>query len=114
MLKIKRWLKVVASLKVLQDPIKQLGMAAVRTSRSMKVHQLTPVRNGREKWASYDLDDQLRLWNLLYPQTRQQREYLRGADPLPRVNEFTAELLGALNIKTLRPSPLNHLLQSRD
>lgn len=49
MLKIKRWFEIFTSLKVLQNPIEQLGMAAVCTSRSMKVHQLTPVRSQGEK-----------------------------------------------------------------
>lgn len=49
MLKIERWLKVVASLEVLQDPVEQLGMAAVCAGRSIKVHQLTPVRSQGEK-----------------------------------------------------------------
>lgn len=49
MLKIKRWLEVFALLKVLQDPIEQLGMAAIRAGWSMKVHQLTPVQNQGEK-----------------------------------------------------------------
>lgn len=49
MLKIKRWFELFTSLKVLQNPIEQLGMAAVRAGRSMKVHQLTPVRSQGEK-----------------------------------------------------------------
>lgn len=49
MLKIKRWFELFTSLKVMQNPIEQLGMAAVRAGRSMKVHQLTPVRSQGEK-----------------------------------------------------------------
>jgi len=49
MLKIKRWLEVFAPLKVLQNPIEQLGMAAIRAGRFMKVHQLTPVWSQGEK-----------------------------------------------------------------
>lgn len=49
MLKIKRWLEVFASLKILQDPIEQFRMTAVCAGRSMKVHQLTPVRSQGKK-----------------------------------------------------------------
>ncbi|KYN14339.1 hypothetical protein ALC57_13506 [Trachymyrmex cornetzi] len=52
MLKIKRWLEVFASLKVLQDPIEQFRMTAVCAGRSMKVHQLTPVRSQGKKNSS--------------------------------------------------------------
>lgn len=115
MLKVKWRLEVVASLKILQDPIEQLWMAAIGTGGSVKVHQLAPVRGKRGKrCASYDFGHRPRSWNLLYPQTRQQREYLRGADPFPGVDQFTTELLGALDIEALRPRPFDHLLQPRD
>lgn len=115
MLKVKWRLKVVASLKILQYPVEQLRMTAVRAGGPVEVHQLAPVRDRRGKrYASYDFGDRPRSWNLLYPQTRQQREYLRGADPFPGVDQFTAELLGALDIKALRPRPFDHLLQPGD
>lgn len=58
MLKIKRWLEFFTSLKILQNPIEQFRMAAVRAGRSMKIHQLTSViqmKSRKEKCASYDL-----------------------------------------------------------
>jgi len=50
MLKVEGRLKVVASLEVLQNPVEQFGMAAVRAGRPVEVHQLAPVaKSGREK-----------------------------------------------------------------
>jgi len=115
MLKVEGRLEVVASLEVLQNPVEQLGMAAVRAGRPVEVHQLaSAAKSGRKKSYRESASDSEIASDLLYPQTGQQREHLRSADPLPGVDEFTAELLRALDIEALRPRPLDHLLQPRD
>ena len=85
----RRELPTHAVLKILQNPIKQLRVAASRSRRPMKIHQLT--FNSEE---------------------RQQRHHFRGPDPLPGVHQPAAQLLGTLDIEPLRPRLLYEALEA--
>jgi hypothetical protein len=91
MLQIQRRRELPADtvLEILHHPIEQLRMRTSWSCGPVKIHQLT-----------------------LDPQKRQQRDHFRGPNPLPRVDQPASQLLGTLDVETLRPRLLYETLQT--